>query len=91
MKAEPMYKVMGLGVDAPIFHKAESQQAVTYWLDQLLDRTNDFSLMSALNDLQTACYECAEGGVQAFPSKFEIPLMVVNLILKDYGLKIVYE
>lgn len=91
MKREPAYKVVGIGVDKPTFYKADTQEKVTRWLDELLMCTNDFSLMSKLNDLQTECYTCGKGGVEAFPSKFDIPLMVVNLIIKDFGLEIVFE
>lgn len=66
-------------------HRAESQEAVTCWLDIVLYAVTRgrFSLMSELNEIQS---ECNDDEMERFPNKFTIPLMIVNLVLQPYGL-----
>lgn len=57
-----------------------------YWLEDLLSATNDFSLFDTLDKIQ------AESNFNKnpppFPNKVEMPLIIVNLVLKKYGLEI---
>ncbi len=59
------------------------------WIEELLLRVANSSLMGELNTIQACCSNCAEGGVAAFPDKFAIPLVIVNLVLKKFNLSIV--
>lgn len=74
--------------DIPGLFYGETQERVTRWLQDVLHAVRGIHLMSKLNDLQTACMSCAEGGGEAFPNKFTIPLYVLNLVLQPYNLKV---
>ena len=74
--------------DIPGLFYGETQERVTYWLDNLLHAVCGIHFLSRLNDLQNACMSCAEGGKEAFPDKFAIPLYVLNLMLQPYNLKV---
>lgn len=57
-----------------------------YWLDDMLDAVKGFSLFSALNEIQTECNLGKENPM--FPKKTEMPLCILNLVLKEHGLKL---
>lgn len=63
-----------------------AQSKAMYWLEDLLDATNNFSLFDTLSKIQ------AESNFNKnpppFTDKVEMPLIIVNLVLKKYGLKI---
>ena len=69
--------------DRPGLFYGETQERVTYWLDDLLHAVRGIHFL-----LQTACMSCAEDGKEAFPNKFTIPLYVLNLMLQPYNLKV---
>ena len=56
------------------------------WLDDLLDATKNFSLYSALNEIQVECN--LDKNPPPFPKKTTMPLCIVNLVLKEHGLQI---
>jgi len=93
MEPVGVFKVVGvnLGGDTPVFYRSHSQEEITYWLDALLERTSRFHLISELNDLQLECLHSGENGVSSFPSKFTMPLVIVNLVIDKFGLKIIHE
>ena len=64
--------------------KAESK--ALYWLDDMLDAVKGFSLFSALNDIQAECNLGKDP--EPFPSKTEMPLCILNLVLKEHGLEL---
>ena len=83
------FDVCGKGPDGIVFYEGDSQEDAMRWIEELLLRVADFSLMGKLNDIQSSCSNCAEGGVAAFPNKFAIPLVIVNLVLAKFNLSIV--
>lgn len=62
--------------------------------DCILSAIVNFSLMAELNNMQTYAHaneDCKEGDTPnrtVFDSKFEIPSYFINLILKDYNMKV---
>lgn len=74
------------GINEPVcLINLKDQKEATLWLDCMLDAVANFSLMSKLNEIQ------CETGEGVFPSKFEIPLVIVNLVLKEFNLCLVEE
>lgn len=85
-ETEMVYKVMcESGGEKSCIFEAPTQEAVTRWLDIVLEKATKgrFSLMSELNDIQCACNDDV---MERFPSKFEMPLKIVNLTLQPYGM-----
>ena len=56
------------------------------WLDDMLEAVKGFSLVSALNDIQTKCN--IDKDPPPFPNKYAMPLCIVNLVLKEHGLEL---
>lgn len=62
--------------------------------DCILSAIVNFSLMAELNNMQAYAHaneDCKEGDTPnrtVFDSKFEIPSYFINLILKDYNMKV---
>ena len=56
------------------------------WLEDLLDATNNVSLLSKLNKIQAESN--FDRDPKPFPDKYTMPLCIVNLVLKEYGLEI---
>ena len=56
------------------------------WLDDLLDAVEGFSLFTALNKIQAECN--LDKDPKPFPSKTEMPLCLLNLVLKEHGLEL---
>lgn len=91
---KPLYHVVSIDGDPGLYHwfyTAETEEDVIGWLDELLMRTNGFSLMSELNDIQCECRCAAENGGQSFPDKFAIPLKILNYAIRPYGLRVEYK
>ena len=63
-----------------------AQSKALYWLEDLLDATNNFSLFVALNKIQAECN--LDKNPPPFPDKTTMPLCIVNLVLKEHGLEI---
>lgn len=66
--------------------QAKAKARALYWLDDMLDAVKGFSLFSALNEIQTECNLGKENPM--FPKKTEMPLCILNLVLKEHGLKL---
>lgn len=87
----PMYHVLPVDGDSGVyywFYAASDERDVIEWLDELLMRTNGFSLLGELNDVQCECRCAAENGGQSFPDKFAIPLKILNYAIRPYGLRV---
>lgn len=56
------------------------------WVDKLLECTHHASLMSKLNDIQRDVR--TKDGMTVYEYKDQIPLSIVNLVLREYGLEI---
>lgn len=76
--------------DTFTFTTKGNQEDTIRWLDLLLDAVKKVSLMTKLNDIQR---DCNEGRSQSdpivFPNKFTMPISIINLVIKEFGLKIV--
>ena len=57
-----------------------------YWLDDMLDAVKGFSLFTALNRIQAECN--LDKDPKPFPSKTKMPLCILNLVLKEHGLRL---
>ena len=66
--------------------QAKAMSKALYWLDDMLDAVKGFSLFSALNEIQTECNLDKENPM--FPKKTEMPLCILNLVLKEHGLEL---
>ena len=56
-----------------------AQSKAMDWLEDLLDATKNFSLYSALNEIQAECN--LDKNPPPFPDKTTMPLCIVNLVL----------
>ena len=75
------------GGPAPGLKTAKSR--ALRWLDDMLDAVKGFSLFSALNGIQAECN--LDRDPKPFPSKTEMPLCIINLVLKEHGLELEEE
>lgn len=56
------------------------------WLDDMLYAVKGFSIFMALNKIQDECN--LDKDPPPFPDKTEMPLCILNLVLKEHGLEI---
>ena len=68
------------------FDQQKAKSKALYWLDDMLDAVKGFSLFSALNKIQAECN--LDKDPKPFPSKTEMPLCILNLVLKEHGLEL---
>ena len=73
--------------DMFVLHTAETQENAMRWLSLVLEKASKdrFNLWSELIDLQHDCYNETTGKT-IFPDKTKIPLAIINLVLKEYGI-----
>lgn len=69
-----------------VFDQQKAKSKALYWLDDMLDAVKGFSLFTALNDIQAECNLDKEH--PPFPNKTQMPLCILNLVLKEHGLKL---
>lgn len=69
-----------------VFDQQKAKSKALYWLDDMLDAVKGFSLFAALNDIQAECNLDKEHPL--FPNKTEMPLCILNLVLKEHGLEL---
>ena len=69
-----------------VLDQQKAKSKALYWLDDMLDAVKGFSLLSALNDIQVECNLDKEH--PPFPNKTEMPLCILNLVLKEHGLRL---
>ena len=62
-----------------------SLMAALNWIDCILSDTKEFSLMTALNNIQA---DIVKDGKPVYEYKDQIPLSIINLGLKLHGLAI---
>lgn len=56
------------------------------WLDDMLYAVKGFSLFATLNRIQAECN--LDKDPRPFPAKTEMPLCILNLVLKEHGLEL---
>jgi hypothetical protein len=74
-------------IDPYYLHVSDSIEGAMWYVEKMLHAVCRISLMSILNDLQQECGGDDENS--PFHNKFTIPLSIVNLVLKEYHIKIV--
>lgn len=65
----------------------ETPQVTIDWADTLLETMHGFSLIGELNTMQLNS-GVHSGVPTVFDNKYEIPFYFINLVLKDYNLKL---
>ena len=71
------------------FDQESAKSKALYWLDDMLDAVKGFSFFAALNRIQAECN--LDRDPKPFPSKTEMPLCLLNLVLKEHGLQLEEE
>jgi len=56
------------------------------WLGDMLKAVKEFDLFMALNDIQSECN--LDRDQEPFPSKTDMPLCILNFVLKEHGLEL---
>lgn len=69
-----------------VLDQEKAKSKALYWLDDMLDAVKGFSLFAALNRIQAECN--LDRDPKPFPSKTEMPLCLLNLVLKEHGLEL---
>lgn len=69
-----------------VFDQAKAKTKALCWLDDMLVAVKGFSLFSELNRIQEECNVGRDP--QPFPYKMEMPLCILNLVLKEHGLEL---
>lgn len=69
-----------------VFDQLDAKSKALYWLDDMLDAVKGFSLFTALDEIQVECN--LDKDPEPFPSKTKMPLCLLNLVLKEHGLKL---
>lgn len=69
-----------------VLDQESAKSKALYWLDDMLDAVKGFSLFAALNRIQAECN--LDRDPKPFPSKTEMPLCILNLVLKEHGLEL---
>ena len=81
------YVLRTISPDPYKLYASDSMSDMLDFIDQMLEAITHFSLLSKLNDIQSYCGGQDEGSV--FYNKATIPLIIINLVLKEYGIEIV--
>ena len=89
------YRIVGLKERNELNGFATKRGAIE-WVDKVLSAVKNFSLFNALNEIQGVCKvqlgpADKKGNVEmleCFPDKYEMPLLLINLVLKEHGIKI---
>ncbi|MBK5076271.1 hypothetical protein IL308_05625 [Lactococcus lactis] len=67
-----------------------SSKEIFDWLNELLIATKDFSLLGELNEMQGhAGVRIGVKNGTRFDNKYDIPFYFINLVIKEYGLKVI--
>ena len=69
-----------------VFDQQKAKSKALYWLEDMLYAVKGFGLFSALNRIQAECNLDKEH--PPFPDKTEMPLCILNLVLKEHGLEL---
>ena len=69
-----------------VFDKEKAKFKALSWLDDMLDAVKGFSLFAELGKIQEECNLGKDP--KPFPVKTEMPLCILNLVLKEHGLEL---
>ncbi len=88
------YKIIGLKEHNELNNFATKKEAID-WVSEVLHEVKGFSLLNALNEIQGVCKVLGPADkngdaqmIECFPSKYEMPLLLINLVLKEHGIRI---
>ena len=88
------YRVIGLKEHTEL-NSFPTKRGAIEWVDKVLSTVKHFSLLGALNEIQGVCNVLGpadrNGDAQmivCFPDKYEMPLLLINLVLKEHGIRI---
>ena len=87
------YRVIGLKEHNELNSFATKKEAIE-WVSEVLHAVKGFSLLNALNEIQGVCkvlghdHHGVAQTIECFPSKYEMPLLLINLVLKEHGIRI---
>ena len=88
------YRVIGLKEHTELNSFATKKEAIE-WVSNVLYEIKHFSLLNALNEIQGVCKVLGPADkngdaqmIECFPSKYEMPLLLINLVLKEHGIRI---
>ena len=88
------YRIIGLKEHNELNSFATKRGAIE-WVDKVLSEVKNFSLLGALNEIQGVCDVLGPADkngdaqmIECFPDKYEIPLLLINLVLKEHGIRI---
>lgn len=88
------YRVIGLKEHTELNSFPTKREAID-WVSEVLYEIKHFSLLNALNEIQGVCKVLGPADkngdaqmIECFPSKYEMPLLLINLVLKEHGIRI---
>ena len=88
------YKIIGLKEHNELNSFATKKEAIE-WISEVLHEVKGFSLPNALNEIQNVGVVLGPSDkngdaqmIQRFPNKYEIPLLLINLVLEEHGIRI---
>ena len=88
------YRVIGLKEHTELNSFPTKREAIE-WVSEVLYEIKHFSLLNALNEIQGVCKVLGPADkngdaqmIECFPSKYEMPLLLINLVLKEHGIRI---
>lgn len=88
------YRVIGLKDSIELNSFSTKREAID-WLSEVLSAIKNFSLLGALNEIQGVCRVVGPADkngnaqmIECFPSKYDMPLLLINLVLKEHGIRI---
>lgn len=82
-------KVISIKRNYKLF-ESNSSKEIFEWLNELLIATKEFSLLGELNEMQGhAGVRIGVKNGTRFDNKYDIPFYFINLVIKEYGLKII--
>lgn len=80
------HRVLAMFMEETADGEETAESKALNWLDDLLVTVKGFSLLSELNAIQAECN--LDRNPPPFPSKYSMPLCIVNLVLKEHGLEL---
>ena len=93
-RKEMNYKVVGLNSGYELNSFDTKMEAID-WLDKVLYEVKNFNLFNVLNEIQGVCKAKIPtdknedlSTIECFLYKDDIPLLLINLVLKEHGIKI---
>ncbi len=88
------YRIIGLKEHTELNNFPTKRSAIE-WVDKVLSELKNFNLLETLNEIQSVCKVIGPADkhgdaqmIECFPNKYEMPLLLINLVLKEHGIRI---